>query len=244
MKPYYDHAGITIYCGDSRQVIPELDLSGVSCVIADPPFGVSMPGVIHTGPAGGQGRKFDFFECDHDWEDMKKTWIEVLTKCIAAKSITSIYSWVGHRQFGSTIELLESSGFQTRFLVWAKKVPVPPPPGTVYPSGAELCVYGWRHGRTWTHDGKHPPPNNVITADSLRHGQPGKVDHPTQKPGAVISPLILASTNPGDLILDPFLGSGTTLVVAKNLGRRAIGIELEEKYCKIAVDRLRQEILL
>lgn len=64
--------------------------------------------------------------------------------------------------------------------------------------------------------------------------------HPTQKPVALMSYLIRTYTNPGELILDNTMGSGTTLVAAQNEGRRAIGIEISEEYCRIAVDRLRQ----
>ena len=67
--------------------------------------------------------------------------------------------------------------------------------------------------------------------------------HPTQKPVQLMCWCIGLAGNPQS-ILDPFMGSGTTLVAAKNLGRKAIGIEIEEKYCAIAVDRLRQGVLL
>ncbi len=67
-------------------------------------------------------------------------------------------------------------------------------------------------------------------------------NHPTQKPIELMSWCINKATNPIS-ILDPFMGSGTTLRAAKDLGRKAIGIEIEEKYCEIAVRRLRQEVL-
>ena len=80
--------------------------------------------------------------------------------------------------------------------------------------------------------------NNVIDVDSFRYGQPGKVDHPTQKPLATITPLLTVSTLRGETILDPFMGSGTTGVAAVKLGRKFIGIEIEPKYFDIAVRRI------
>jgi len=68
-------------------------------------------------------------------------------------------------------------------------------------------------------------------------------EHPSQKPRKVIQRLIEEYSKENDLILDPFLGSGTTTSVCKNLGRQGIGIEIEEKYCQIAVERLKQEVL-
>jgi len=67
---------------------------------------------------------------------------------------------------------------------------------------------------------------------------PENTDHPTQKSEKLIAKLILASSKPGDIVLDPFLGTGTSSVVAKKLGRRYLGIELDEEYCLMAEKRL------
>ena len=72
----------------------------------------------------------------------------------------------------------------------------------------------------------------------------GRRVHPTQKPVRVFRQLIEWYTSAGSTILDPFMGSGTTLRAAKDLGRKAIGIEIEERYCEIAANRLAQEVLL
>jgi site-specific DNA-methyltransferase (adenine-specific) len=74
-------------------------------------------------------------------------------------------------------------------------------------------------------------------------GREPKFDHPSQKPLPFIKFLVSRLTEEGNTLIDPFLGSGTTLVAAKELGRRAIGIEIEEKYCEIAARRLAQEML-
>lgn len=82
-------------------------------------------------------------------------------------------------------------------------------------------------------------PSNLWTDITVPFwSMPENTDHPTQKPEKLLAKIILASTNPGDVILDPFLGSGTTSVVAKKLGRRFVGIEIDRFYCCLAEKRL------
>ena len=82
-------------------------------------------------------------------------------------------------------------------------------------------------------------PSNLWTDITVPFwSMPENTDHPTQKPEKLVAKIVLASSNPSDVILDPFLGSGTTSVVAKKLGRRFVGIDLEETYCCLAEKRL------
>jgi site-specific DNA-methyltransferase (adenine-specific) len=84
-------------------------------------------------------------------------------------------------------------------------------------------------------------PSNLWTDITVPFwSMPENTDHPTQKSEKLLAKLLLASTNPGEFVLDPFLGSGTTSVVAKKLGRRFLGVELDEDYCRVAVKRLKQ----
>lgn len=100
------------------------------------------------------------------------------------------------------------------------------------------------HGRQWEAICFYPNTNhefNKRIPDVIHAKRTLNNLHPTEKPIDLLNKIILA--NKGDIILDPFMGSGTILRAAKDLGRKAIGIEIEEKYCEIAVKRLAQEVL-
>ena len=83
-------------------------------------------------------------------------------------------------------------------------------------------------------------PSNIWNDISIPFwSMPENTEHPTQKPEKLLAKLILASTNEGDLVFDPFIGSGTTAVVAKKLGRRYVGVEVDNYYCSLAIKRLK-----
>lgn len=229
-----------LYLGDARAILPTL--GGVDLVVGDPPYSVSKP---------GRGRweqrydripgDLDFFEGDADWAVMTTAVCECTELAMALlEDHGCAYFWCGHRQFGRLVEQFEEAGWSTRFLVWSKENPVPAAPGAGWPSGAELCIYAYRSGRRWAWKGICPFRSNVLIADGYRFGKPGKTAHPTQKPLGVIEPLICASSFAGDLVLDPFMGSGTTGVACRNLGRSFIGIEIDSRYFDIACERIDQ----
>jgi site-specific DNA-methyltransferase (adenine-specific) len=223
----------TLYLGDCRDILPTL--SNVDAVVTDPPYSISVKGSAHVSRPGKGTRRLDFFAGDDDWQAMTALVEESARLAIERLSPTaSMYWWCGHRQFNALTTLFEQAGFSTRFLVWSKLCPSPAPPGSGWPSGAELCLYAYRPGRTFNGS----PKSSVIVSDSYRFGQPGKVDHPTQKPFGTIDPLIAASTNPGEVILDCFMGSGTTGVCSVKQGRSFIGIEREPAYFDIACRRI------
>lgn len=240
MRPYYEHGGITIYHGDCREILPTL--SGVDAIVTDPPYGLSLIGERHEGRAGCGVRNLDFFPNDSLEDGFRH--VETIfagTACLLAHGV--VYAWLGHHQFARATTLFHDAGWQTRFLVWNRTAPVPPPPWSGWPSGATLCLFAYRAGKKWCAHPREMPRSNVLTCDNFRAGNGDKNGHPTQMNPYLVGEPIRCSTEPGDLILDPFMGSGTTLIAAKDLGRRAIGIEIEERYCEIAAKRLAQEVL-
>lgn len=214
-KPYYDHAGITIYHGDCREILPTLE--SVDLVVTDPPYG--------------------FSRVQNDDKNFLK---------IVGPALTSAFSLLpdGGSMFvfsgtGEVINLANSVKAQFKRMLWMYK-----PADCTFPLQgwlltSEAILWFMKKGKCNMFD-RHPFRHDCYIHN--RTGREGVEGHPTVKPLSVITDF--ASRCPlNGTILDPFMGSGTTLRAAKDLGRRAIGIELEEKYCEIAVKRLQQEVL-
>lgn len=241
MKPYYEQDGIVIYHDDCRNVLPQI--GPVDHVITDPPYSEHVHGKQWVAAALTKGRaRFsgNGLHKELGFEHLS----DELRAFIAAESARLARRWV---QIFSDIEgcygwraALSAEGLEyVRTCVWVKPDASPQFTGDRPGSGAEVITLAHPKGRKrWHGGGKH----GVFTHIVNNYGREDRM-HPAAKPEPLMRELVTLFTDPGETILDPFMGSGTTLVAAKRLGRRAIGIELEEKYCEIAAKRLAQGAL-
>ena len=141
----------------------------------------------------------------------------------------SIYVFCGVKHIHDIRKTLIENGMSTRVIVWKKTNPSPMNGDKIWLSGVEFCVYGKFPKATFNLHCK----NCVLEFPSGR----SKI-HPTEKPLKLIEQLILASSNPGDIVFDPCMGSGTTCIAALNLNRRFIGCELDKEYFDLITNRI------
>jgi DNA modification methylase len=213
VTPYYDHAGVTIYHGDCAEILKGLPKA--EAVITDPPYGINMArGFRCSGRSfGGHGKRTSR-QYEGDW-DRSRPPTELLLAVVEAGHIAILW---GGNYFADVLPRTY------KWLVWDKQQSMPSF------SDAELA---------WTNlDGRTVKMFRLCGAGVLAVEK--KRFHPTQKPVDLMQWCINLSG--AQTILDPFMGSGSTLVAAKNLGRRAIGIEQDEHFCEVAAKRLSQEV--
>ncbi len=156
------------------------------------------------------------------------------------KKSASVFCFVGFDSARAYSDPFRAAKFVVKPAAWVKACPCPPGKGNWWPSAFELGFYGYRKSPYFGDE--NPTRSNVFVADSYRYGQPGKVDHPTQKPLGLIQRIVSAICPPAGLTLDPTSGSGTTAVACIRTGRRSISIEKEPKYCAIAQKRMEEAI--
>ena len=222
----------TLYCGDCMDVLPLI--GKVDAVITDPPYGI-------INEFGSQSRKDGSRTLQFAWdgEHITKTVLAALD--IAFKlAEQSAFVFCGLDQVSHITDLMRLHGFTPKPAAWVKKCPPPAMPGNWWPSGFEIATYCYRSGAYF--GDTNSSRSNVFIADSYRHGQPGKVDHPTQKPLKLMEKLVSSMVAPNGSCLDIFMGSGSTGVAAIQLGRKFIGIERDPKYFEIACKRIEQAV--
>lgn len=142
------------------------------------------------------------------------------------------YIWNSHRNFGLMHDLLTEKNFKVASVITWVKESFAPGFGD-YNEQTEFCLYGWKGGSRHNWYG----PRNESTLWQIHRDRTTAYRHPTQKALELAERAIRNSSKAGDIVFDPFLGSGTTLIAAARLGRRCFGMEIEPKYCDIIVRR-------
>jgi len=217
MKPYYQDDAVTIYHGDSREILPALEK--MDLVMTDPPYGINENGAksktrgnfSRNSRALAAPRNYGNFSWDKNPIDAK-----LMEAVLAAGKWACVW--------GGNYYLMQPS---SSWLIWDKEN------GENNFADAEMA---WTNWPTAVRLKRH------LWNGMLRKGKEPR-HHPTQKPLDVIA-WAISLAPASETILDPFMGSGTTLRAAKNLKKRAVGIEQEEKYCEIAAERMAQEVLI
>jgi len=220
VRPYYEHAGITIYHGDCRDVLPSIV---ADVLVTDPPYGVSLGSHAAANETRGWLAKSGYAGYDDTPENFDALVPGVIASCIALTGRGAVF--------------MSDTGLQ-------KLPPYSALGGVFLPSGMGRTCWGFQNFSFCALYGTAPDlhlgarPTGFSSSDSSE-----KNGHPCPKPIRWMKWAVSLASRPGEAIIDPFMGSGTTLRAAKDLGRRAIGIEIEERYCEIAAKRLSQEVL-
>lgn len=234
--PYYDKDGITLYCADNRDVAwPETDL-----ILTDPPYsdatheGASTNPPKATTPDEMGVRRFltggnAALPLGIDFDPLTLSDLDDCFARLAPLTRRWVVSFLDWRHTAH-LEANPPGGLRfVRFGVWVKPNGAPQftgdRPGTGWESIAFLHKAGGR--MVWNGGGKH----GVYTCNTV-HQDNRISDHPNAKPIPLLAELIKDFSDPGDLVFDPYAGSGAVLAAAKLTGRRAIGIERDERHCQ------------
>ncbi len=229
---------LILYRGDNLVVLPQLAERTVDAVITDPPYGFGRPGsegfqthVVKHGTFKGIG--------DYAWNrELPLEWIPLAARLLRPGG--AMIAWTDAVRTETLWNAFLAGGVHPLRKLYWWKYSAPPNFRKNFPSHIEEAVFGRVEGRVlaWHHREAMSP----LIRESFLIPQSESTGHPTQKPLEVMRRCIAPVTNPGHVVLDPFMGSGSTGVAALRMGRSFIGIERDESYFKAAADRLLTEV--
>lgn len=236
-KPYYEHGGITIYHADCRYVLPFVS---ADVVLTDPPWELSEGQIEHM--VGGVGKR----------RQRSVTLKRGAVGHFDSAVITSLASSVphdclflcGYKELGQVIDCCKPL---RGVFVWHKPNASP---AVFYPAKIDVSFIVWTGRKSMLYGRQHwpsmvfsygVPKAGCMATERYLESPKGKALHPCQGPLSLYLAL-LRPFDPGLTVLDAYMGTGTTLRAAKDLGMKAIGIEMEERYCELAARRLEQDV--
>lgn len=248
---YYNDSGFKLILGDSFKELKSIDEKSIDMVFADPPYFLSGDGITCSGGKMVCVNKGDWDKkiSVKEKHEFNKKWIKECKRLLKDNGTIWI-SGTLHNIY-SIGEALEEEGFKIiNNITWRKLNPPPNISCRAFTHSTETIVWAKKDIKNNKHKFNYNDMKELNGGKQMKdvwemsltkpsekkHGK-----HPTQKPIALLERIILASTNEGDLILDPFNGSGTTGIVAHMLNRRYIGIDNVQEYLDLTIRRYESE---
>ena len=243
----------TIIKGDSIKALEKMDAGSVDMVFADPPYNLQLGGDLHrpnNTKVDACDDHWDQFDSYKAYDDFSRKWLSAARESLKEDgSIWVIGSYHNIFRLGA---IMQDLGFWIlNDVIWRKSNPMPNFRGKRFTNAHETLIWAAKSEKskyTFNYDSMKALNEDLqmrsdwfiplCTGGERLKNDMGDKAHPTQKPEALLHRVITASTKPGELIVDPFFGTGTTGAVAKKMGREYIGIEREDDYIKVAKKRL------
>lgn len=210
-----------IICADSYKFLKSLDADSVDCIYTDIPYELTCTN--NTKPFLSQIKDF-----------ANGTDFTILNEFVRVLKKINLFIWCSTNQIYPILDYFHELNCHVNILVWCKTNPVPFC-HNCWLSDVEYCLH-IRESKVCLNKGYHHKQKFFVSSTNMTDKR--KYGHPTIKPLEFVMNHLKHATQVGDLILDPFCGSGTTCVAAKKLGRNYLGIELEKKFCDLSELRL------
>ncbi|WP_313524742.1 site-specific DNA-methyltransferase [Shinella sp.] len=244
----------SIIKGDCVAALEALPDQSVDVIFADPPYNLQLGGALHRPDQSlvdACDDEWDQFASFQAYDAFTRAWLLACRRVLKPSgTIWVIGSYHNIFRVGATLQDLNF--WILNDIVWRKTNPMPNFKGRRFQNAHETMIWATRDpkakGYTFNYDAMKAANDDVqMRSDWLfpicsggerLKGDDGKKVHPTQKPEALLARILMASSKPGDVVLDPFFGSGTTGAVAKRLGRHFVGIEREQAYIDAARERI------
>ncbi len=243
-----------VLVGDCIEILNGLPAGSVDMVFADPPYNLQLAGALHrpdNSKVDAVDDDWDKFEDFASYDAFTRAWMTAARRVLKPDGTMWVIGSY-HNVFRMGTALQDLGFWLLNDIVWRKSNPMPNFRGKRFTNAHETLIWAARDKRRKNYTFNYEALKELNEGLQMRSdwtlplctgaerlkGDDGKKAHPTQKPEALLFRCIMAASNPGDVILDPFFGSGTTGAVAKRLGRRFIGIEREEAYAELARKRI------
>jgi len=243
-----------IYNGDCIEILKQLPKKSVNLIFADPPYNLQLKNELYRPnqtKVDGVSDGWDKFNSFEEYDKFTKEW---LSACREVMSDDATIWVIGsyHNIFRVGKIMMDLGFWILNDVQWYKTNPMPNFRGVRFTNATETLIWAKKSEKQKRYTFNHNVMKELnggkqmtsvwqiplcIGSERLKD-ENGKKAHSTQKPEELLKRVILSSSKEGDLVLDPFSGSGTTCAVAKKLNRKAIGIEKEAKYVKISKERL------
>jgi len=249
LSPFFssDDEAFVLYQGDAREVVPQLDAAGsVTLIFADPPYFLSNGGITcHAGRMVVVDKgNWDRLGSISQMHEFNRAWLRACRVALAPDGTIWI-SGTRHVIYSAGFAMQEIGFKLLNDITWEKPNPPPNLSCRYFTHATETLLWAARDRKSkhkFNYQAMRAAADGRQMKSVWRLVAPPRSEkvlgtHPTQKPLALLERVITASSDPGDLVLDPFAGSGTTGVAAARLGRRFIGIDIDARYLELAVKR-------